>query len=48
VLQIQKSFFKKSGACHITAKVQTHPGSTEIGRSLRKIKNLPPKVSAIK
>jgi hypothetical protein len=30
-------FCKKSGACLIAAKVQTHPSSYEIGRSLRKI-----------
>jgi hypothetical protein len=28
---------KKSGACLIAAKVQTHPGSNEIGTSLCKI-----------
>jgi hypothetical protein len=30
-------FVKKPGACLISAKVQTHPGSNEIGRRLRKI-----------
>jgi hypothetical protein len=40
------NFFKKnSEACLITAKVQIQPGSSEIGRSLRKIQNIPPKVS---
>jgi hypothetical protein len=54
MLQIQKIIFaknhfcKKSGACFIIAKVQTHPGSSKIGKSLRKIKNIPPKVSAMK
>jgi hypothetical protein len=38
-------FEKKSEACLITAKVQIQPGSSEIGRSLRKIQNIPPKVS---
>jgi hypothetical protein len=31
---------KKSGACLITAKVQTHLGSSEIDISLRKIQNI--------
>jgi hypothetical protein len=44
----KKDFCKKSGACLFTAKVQTRPGSNEICRSLRKIQNIPPKVSAIK
>jgi hypothetical protein len=30
-------FFKKSGARHIAAKVQTNPVSSGIGRSLHKI-----------
>jgi hypothetical protein len=44
----KNNFCKKSGACHITGKVETHPDSSEIGRSLRKIPNIPPKVSATK
>jgi hypothetical protein len=39
---------KNSGACLIAAKVQTHPGSGENGRSLRKIENICPKVFATK
>jgi hypothetical protein len=38
-------FCKKSGACLSATKVQTHPGSSEIGKSLRKIQNIPPKIS---
>jgi hypothetical protein len=38
-------FEKKSEACLITAKVQIQPGSSEISRILRKIQNIPPKVS---
>jgi hypothetical protein len=41
-------FCKKSGAHLITAKVQTHLDSSEIGRSLCKIQNIPLKVSATK
>jgi hypothetical protein len=32
---------QKLGACLITAKVQNHLGSSEIGKSLRKIQNIP-------
>jgi hypothetical protein len=42
------SFEKKSATCLITAKVQNHPGSSEIGRSLRKIENIPLKGATIK
>jgi hypothetical protein len=45
---MKKYFCKKSGACIITAKVQTHPDSSEIGTSLRKIQNIPPKVASTK
>jgi hypothetical protein len=40
-------FAKKSGACLIAAKVQTHPDS-KIGRSSRKIQIIPQKISAMK
>jgi hypothetical protein len=33
-------FAKKSGARLISAKFQTHPGSNEIGRNLRKIQKI--------
>jgi hypothetical protein len=39
---------KKSGAYLITAKVQNYPGSREIGRSLRKIQNIPSKGATTK
>jgi hypothetical protein len=48
VLDLENDFCKKSGACLIAAKVQTHSGSSKIGTTLCKIKNIPPKVSAIK
>jgi hypothetical protein len=41
-------FFKKLGARHTTAKVQTHPICSRIGRSLRKIQNIPRKVCVSK
>jgi hypothetical protein len=41
-------FCKKSGARLIRAKGQTHPGSNEIGRSLRKIQKITLKVCAKK
>jgi hypothetical protein len=44
----KNNFYKKSGACLITAEVQTHPGSTKIGSSLREIQNILTKGSAIK
>jgi hypothetical protein len=44
----KNDFCKKPGACLIAAKVQSHPGFSEIGRSLRKIKNIPLKVSKYK
>jgi hypothetical protein len=48
VADLKMSFAKKSGACLITAKVQTNPGSIKIGRSLHKIQNIHPKISATK
>jgi hypothetical protein len=33
----KNNFCKNSGACFIVSKVQTHPDSSKIGRSLRKI-----------
>jgi hypothetical protein len=33
----ENDFVEKSGARHIAAKVQTHPVSSGIGRSLHKI-----------
>jgi hypothetical protein len=36
----ENDFCKKSEACRITAKVQTHPGFSEIGSSLHKIQNI--------
>jgi hypothetical protein len=44
----ENDFCKKSRACLITAKVQNHPGSSEIGRSLRKIQNIPKNDAAMK
>jgi hypothetical protein len=44
----KNDFIKKSGACLIRAKGQTHPGSTEIGKSLRKIQKITLKVCAMK
>jgi hypothetical protein len=44
----KNDFCKKSGACLIAAKAQIHSDSSEIGTSLCKIQNIPPKVSAIK
>jgi hypothetical protein len=41
-------FAKKLGACLITVEVQTHPSSNKIGRSLRKIQNIPLKVATTK
>jgi hypothetical protein len=41
-------FAKKSGAHLIRAKGQTHPGSSEIGRSFREIQKITPKVCATK
>jgi hypothetical protein len=40
VSDLKMIFAKKSGACLITAKVQNHLGSSEIGRSLRKIQTI--------
>jgi hypothetical protein len=33
----KNDFYKKSGGLLFSAKVQNHPGSSEIGRNLRKI-----------
>jgi hypothetical protein len=44
----KNEFCKKSGAHLIRAKGQIHPGSSEIGMSLRKIQKITPKVYAIK
>jgi hypothetical protein len=44
----KNEFCKKSGAHLIRAKGQTHPGSSEIGMSLRKIQKINPKVYVIK
>jgi hypothetical protein len=41
-------FCKKIGARHIRAKGQTHLGSSEIGRSLRKIQKITLKVCVTK
>jgi hypothetical protein len=40
----KNDFCKKIGARLIRAKGQTHPGSSEIGRSWRKIQKITPKV----
>jgi hypothetical protein len=44
----KNDFYKKLRACLITAKVQNYPSSNEIGRSLRKIQNIPSKSAAMK
>jgi hypothetical protein len=44
----KNDFFKNSGGLFFCAKVQTHPGSSEIGRSLRKIQNIPSKAAGMK
>jgi hypothetical protein len=41
-------FFKKSEGSLLSAKVQNHPNSSEIGRSLRKIQYIPPKAATMK
>jgi hypothetical protein len=38
----KNDFYKKSGGLLFCAKVQNHPGSSEIGRNLRKIQKTPP------
>jgi hypothetical protein len=43
-----KMFFQKIRSFLISAKVQTHPGSIEIGRSLHKIQKMTPKVCVTK
>jgi hypothetical protein len=35
-------FYQKSGGLLFCAKVQNHPGSSKIGRNLRKIQKTPP------
>jgi hypothetical protein len=40
----KNDFCENSGGLLFCAKVQTHPGSSEIGRSLRKIQYIHPKV----
>jgi hypothetical protein len=37
MLRIKNDFCKKSGGLLFSAKVQNHPGSSEIGRNLHKI-----------
>jgi hypothetical protein len=44
----KNEFCKKSGACLSTAKMQNHPGSSKINKSLRKIQNISPKGAATK
>jgi hypothetical protein len=39
----KNDFYKKSGGLVFNAKVQNHPGSTEIGRNLHKIQKIPSK-----
>jgi hypothetical protein len=41
-------FLKKSRGLLFSAKVQNHPGSSEIGRNLHKIQKIPPKATAAK
>jgi hypothetical protein len=41
-------FSKKLGGLCFSAKVQNHPGSSEIGRNLHKIQKIPPKAAATK
>jgi hypothetical protein len=44
----KNDFCKKLGGLLFTAKVQNHPASSEIGRNLHKIQNIPPKAAATK
>jgi hypothetical protein len=44
----KNDFYKKSGGLLFSAKVQKHPGSTEIGRKLHKIQKIPLKGTATK
>jgi hypothetical protein len=41
-------FCKKLGGLLFSAKVQNHPGSSEIGRNLHKIQKIPLKAAATK
>jgi hypothetical protein len=41
----KNDFYKKSGGLLFSAIVQNHPGSSEIGRKLRKIQKIPPKAA---
>jgi hypothetical protein len=40
--------FEKLGGLLFTAKVENHPGSSEIGRNLHKIQKIPLKAAATK
>jgi hypothetical protein len=44
----RNDFCKKSGGSLFSAEVQNHPALNEIGTSLRKIQNIPPKAAAPK
>jgi hypothetical protein len=44
----KNDFYKKSEGLIFSAKVQNHPGSSEIGRNLWKIQKIPPKGTATK
>jgi hypothetical protein len=44
----KNDFCKKLGGLCFSAKVQNHPGSTEIGRNLHKIQKIPLKAAATK
>jgi hypothetical protein len=44
----KNDFYKKSSGLLFSAKVQNHPGSSEIGRNLHKIQKIPLKVAATK
>jgi hypothetical protein len=48
MLRIQKYFLQKSGGLLFSAKVQNHPGSSEIGRNLHKIQKIHLKAAALK
>jgi hypothetical protein len=39
----KNDFYKRSRGLLFSAKVQNHPGSSEIGGNLRKIQKTPPK-----
>jgi hypothetical protein len=44
----KNDFCKKSGGLLLSAEVQNHPGSSEIGRNLHKIQQIPTKAAATK